>query len=111
MTQLHERVLISQKAGAEIKLEIGNILNKYELHYDDTIQVYGQSIANLTLKEKVILGEFHREVEECLSKYTEQYSLTIGEKIRILCDILQNDAKYLIRWERHGDFDKEGDFA
>jgi hypothetical protein len=41
----------------------------------------------------------------------DHYSLTNGERLMLIGSILQGDAKYIIREERHGDASKPGGLA
>lgn len=47
------------------------------------------------------------------SKTMQKYDLTVGERLRVLSNVLSNligsVAKYAIRHERHGSGDKPGD--
>lgn len=110
MSELHPRVMIVQQAKAEMAMEIAKIIPEYDLDYGDVLHSYSQSISNLFLNDKVYTCAFHRRLEEILQVYTEKYELSIGEKSQLLASYIANDSKYLIRWERHGNFDEEGDF-
>lgn len=51
------------------------------------------------------------EIGLALSAITNKYSLTLSEVIGILAAHISRGAKYLIRHERHGDYDTPGGFA
>ena len=114
LPQVHERVLISQEAEGEFSVRIfKEVFEEYKPRLDESINVFSQSIINLSReeKEKVFINDSHKRLEDILEEVSEKYSLTYGEKVRILTSKIQSDAKYVIRWERHKDLSKEGDWA
>lgn len=44
-------------------------------------------------------------------EFTEKHEITFGEGVHILGSLLQDVARYMIRFERHGNYEKKGDEA
>lgn len=47
-------------------------------------------------------------LNESLCKISEEYELTLGETLQLLLSEAQNCTKYIIRYERHGNYEKKG---
>jgi len=50
-------------------------------------------------------------INAALNDVTIKYALTTGEKRKIVLEQAQSLNKYVIRYERHGNFEKKGDEA
>ena len=55
-----------------------------------------------------IVSDADREIQQALLDIGEKYNLTYAEYMMILSGVLAHITKYEIRWERHGDMEKEG---
>ncbi len=53
---------------------------------------------------------FEAGVQSLLMKISEQYKLTYGEKTQLLASMILEYSKYVIRWERHGTMNEEGEW-
>lgn len=108
----HERTMIVSKAECEFRLQISEkelIPKKFTLQ--EAVNIYAQCILDLSKEEIVPLNDIHKKLSELLEKISEKYNLTFGEKTRMLSDIINNHSKYIIRWERHRDLSKPGDWT
>ncbi|MCQ4925033.1 hypothetical protein NE686_18170 [Tissierella carlieri] len=116
LPEVHERVMIVQNAEGELGLKIySEYLKDSGITMDEAVNIYSQCILNLSRvdkdESKIFISDTHKEVEKILSEVSKKFNLTYGEKVKILASRIQNESKYIIRWERHKDFEKEGDWA
>ena len=114
LPEIHERVWIVQEASGMFGMKTIEVSKKHNnTRFDEAIQAYSQCIVNLTLAtdKKVYLNDFQKEIEKVLEEVSEKYQLSYGEKVQLLTEKISSAAKYVIRWERHKDFSKEGDLA
>ncbi|MCT4662675.1 MAG: hypothetical protein N4A40_12510 [Tissierellales bacterium] len=109
---LHERVDITEDAENEFRFRLSKeVWSKCELTLDKCIEILSQCILNLNSDNKMIKTEYQEQVEKLLDEISEKYELTYGEKVKILASRLLDESKYVIRWERHRNLNKEGDWA
>lgn len=110
--KIHEREMIISRAKSEFITEYYKKIEKLEIGYDEIVNAFAQSILNLSLNdnEKIILDKHHQFLDETLTNVIDEYRLTFGESASILSNQISNNMKYLIRYERHGNFDTPGGF-
>lgn len=107
--KMNKRVMPVKEASIEFGNKLSDLMEKHDLHLDQSILAYSQCIANLSSEKNVIHNEYQKDVLEELEQVAEKYELTYGEKVQILISYMQVDTRYVIRWERHKDLTKEGD--
>ncbi len=56
----------------------------------------------------VVVATARVEIVREFLKVQEKHNLTHGETVGILAELLTSEAKWMIRMERHGDYDKPG---
>lgn len=56
-----------------------------------------------------LVQKAENEVRAAVHDLQRKHDLTEGEMVQILCGLISNAAKYIIRTERHGDEGKKGD--
>lgn len=108
---IHERVQIVQKAEGDFQNRLATINKSNGIRIDQAISIYAGIIANLQSYCECKSNPYMGQVEALLSEVSSAYNLTYGEKVKVLSSLIQNEVKYAIRWERHGTFEKEGDWA
>lgn len=110
LPELHTRISIVQEARAHFKMESLKLSEKYKVTLNRSITTYGRIISSLWEQaDENMKDGFQMEVETLLKDCTNQYNLTFGEKTQIIAEIIEDNAKYVIRWERHASLDKVGD--
>jgi DNA-binding transcriptional regulator YiaG len=55
-----------------------------------------------------IVDAAERDIQLAIREMRKKYKLTSGEFMMIMGQLLSHYAKYEIRWERHGNMEKEG---
>lgn len=117
--QLHPRYFKFREASNSLLLTFLKIEEREDLTIDKVIGILLEiaSDTNKALDLKHRGGPFTLDAigEEFLTeikKVEKQYELTQGETLKILLEAAADQAKYLIRYERHpNDPDKKGDEA
>ena len=109
--KMHERVDIFNKAKIEFSLQYSQKTEHTEVRYDNLVHAFSLAMINQYSEDKTILDEHHQILEDVLSGIVQTYSLTYGEVIAMLSEYIQKQIKYLIRYERHGDFTSPADWA
>lgn len=110
LPKMHKRVMPVKEASIEFGNKLSELMEKHDLHLDESILAYSQCIANLSSDNSIIHNEYQKDVWDKLEQVAEKYELTYGEKVQILISYMQMDTRYVIRWERHKDLTKEGDW-
>jgi len=110
--KLHEREVVVQKAKGKFVAEYYSEIEKLDIDFGEISNAFAQAILNLSLKkdEKKILDKHHEKLEEILEKTVGEFKLTYGETVNLLAVQISNNMKYLIRYERHGNFNEPGGF-
>lgn len=109
---INDRTMTVQKESTRFSLRMYKEIFTDEagLGMDEVVNLLSQMIINLNSDEKKILNATHEKAEIILEEASKENGLTYGEKVRMLSSMILGETKYIIRWERHGSFEKEGDF-
>ncbi|WP_113675900.1 hypothetical protein [Vallitalea guaymasensis] len=105
----NKRVSIVQKAESEFLSKVYNIFESYNPPLDESINIFSQCIINLTQEEKKYINVQQESIEKILEEVSDEHYLTYGEKVHILLNPINKDAKFVLRWERHKNFNKAAD--
>lgn len=108
LPKIHKRERVHQEADLSFNKRIGEVFKKNEVRYDESITIFSQCIVNLTSDKKVMISKVHEIIETILEDIAGNYNLTYGEKAIMLASIMQTHAKYVIRFERHGNLSGAG---
>jgi hypothetical protein len=111
LPEVHERTLIVQEATGIFGMKTVEVSRKHKKRIYEEIEAYSQCIVNLSAENKVYLNDFQKDIEKVLEEVSEKYQLSYGERVQLLTEKISSAVKYVVRWERHKDLSKEGDFA
>jgi hypothetical protein len=99
--RVHKRVKLVQKAEIDIEVALLGVDYHYEELAAAFLQVEVVSADDMDLDK----------IEQIRATFTagcEEHELTFGESMRLAGSILQSNAKYVIRHERHGNYEDPG---
>ena len=89
--------------------ELARYLIDTRMEYADKFIAYAVLLHSIALTTKIgPLQGRAMELLDYLLKLREKHQLTAGETVALVAHELAEDAKYIIRWERHGRTDKPG---
>lgn len=109
LPEINERAFVVRDAERLFGSEISILCTENKTTYNQAIRAYGHIIATLWSEEEHVSDAFEAGVRSLLERISEQYNLTYGEKTHLLASIILENSKYVIRWERHGTIEHEGD--
>lgn len=107
MVQVHERMFI--EAQAEYPLVVA--LNEYEQTEEKTPDDMAVLVSSAIARFLNGLQVADDKLDQLISRTQEEHGLTRGEVVRLLANRVANYGKYMVRYERHGDYDKKADEA
>lgn len=111
MRKLHARALMVGEAETKLLSQYRELANKYEVDYQIIADAISQMILNLSQVKKECFSQYEVDLQNTVEGIQTEYELTYGEMVRMLANLLTEEMMYLIRFERHGRFDKKGDEA
>ena len=59
-------------------------------------------------KRDIIQTKARNDIHGAIEAASSQYELTHGEIVSILSSYLQSESKYMVRFERHGNYEDAG---
>jgi hypothetical protein len=110
--RVHPRTVLVQQADAEFGFRLSKEVNKIEpsVNLDEYIFIMADTLANIgDLDAILVTNEVQKVIIDNLNKVSQEHELTISEKIGLLLGAMQRENKYFLRWERHGNYEKEAD--
>ena len=101
---LHPRHNIILKAHATwTRTESGSAL----YNYSDLFRAFLTEVVPFQVENQDMVDAMRRDFRVTC----EEHRLTPGEQAILVGKIVQSNARYVIRFERHGNFEKQGDEA
>jgi hypothetical protein len=103
LPMLNPRTRTVSMAENRFALSYYGIIKGRELNYDDLFLCWTRCLQQLLREEtapSVLETDFEKEVFALLDTFFVEYSLTIGEKVFIVSNLLQRDTRSLVQLER-----------
>jgi len=102
LPEINERTTIVEEASVMFISRHRGLRAKYGNQFDDIFNAFSQAIINLLKesKDKVYLSDYQKEIEEQLEKVDKEFTLTYGEKVKILLDEMKFYSRMLVKAER-----------
>lgn len=115
--RLHPRVPITQRGSIDVKEGLDKIISTLDLSFEDALyhvamvkaqllREMGAEVPDLIPAEQIPANQ-HILALAVYGPMTE-YGLTQIELYQIITEWEMSESKYMLRYERHGDFEKPG---